>query len=83
MYRITLTAKAKKELKNLKIVYQIAIAEAFEDLKENPFVSKLLIRELTGRYSYKMGVFRIIYTVNNKDNTIRILSLGHRKSVYR
>lgn len=83
MYRIILTAKAKKELKSLKIIYQIAIAEAFEDLKDNPFVSKTLTRELTGRYSYKMGVFRIIYTIHKKDNIIHILSIGHRESVYK
>lgn len=83
MYRIKLTTQAKKELKNLKVVYQIAISTAFEDIKENPFISKPLSGDLLGRFSYKMGVFRIIYTVNKKDNRIHILTIGHRKSVYR
>ncbi|PIV08705.1 hypothetical protein COS52_01315 [Candidatus Roizmanbacteria bacterium CG03_land_8_20_14_0_80_39_12] len=83
MYRIKLTARAKKELKNLKVVYQIAIAAAFEDIKENPFISKPLTRELSGRFSYKMSVFRIIYTVNESDKTVQVLSVGHRSRVYR
>lgn len=82
MFRIKLTARAKRELKYLSKRYGYSLAEIIEDLKENPFLGKPLVRELTGQYSYKVGIYRIIYKVNKKDKTILILTVGHRSKVY-
>lgn len=83
MYRIIITTRAQKDYKEISKLKQEAVLNALEDIEEFPFISKPLSRDLTGRFSYKMGVYRIIYTIHKKDNTIRILSIGHRKSVYR
>lgn len=82
MYRIKLTAEAKKELNIIKRIYQEAIGVALEELKENPFLGKPLTRELTGKFSYKVGMFRIIYKVNEKDKIIQVITAGHRANVY-
>ena len=83
MYRIKLTAQARKELKQIKKTYQDVIEAIFEDVKENPYAGKLLTRELSGKLSYKVSMFRIIYTVNKKDKTVFILTAGHRAIVYK
>ena len=83
MYKVLITAKAKKELKQIAKKHQEALLLAFEDLKEDPHIGKPLTRELTRRYSYRVGVFRIIYTINRKDKKIDILSAGHRGIVYK
>ncbi len=84
MYRLKITSKAKRQLKKIsQIRYQHALATAFEDIKEDPFLGKSLTRDLTGRFSYKVGVYRVIYKVNEKDKTVSILSAGHRASVYK
>lgn len=82
MYRIKLTAQAKKELKIIKIIYQEAIDVSLEELKEDPFIGKPLTRELIGKHSYRIGTYRIIYTINKKDQTVYILTIGHRDKVY-
>lgn len=82
MYRIKLTAQARKELKVVKTIYQEAIAIELEEMKEDPFIGKPLMRELTGKYSYRIGIYRIIYTINKKDKIIYILTMGHRVIVY-
>lgn len=82
MYRIKLTAQARKELKIIKIMYQKAIDVSLEEMKEDPFIGKSLTRELIGKYSYRVGSYRIIYTINKKDQTVYILTIGHRDRVY-
>lgn len=82
MIRIKITAKAKKELKLLSQRHKEAIGLAIEELKESPTVGKLLTRELTGKLSYRVGIYRIIYKINSQDKTILILTAGHRSVVY-
>lgn len=83
MYRIKLTAQAKKELKNIKKIYQEAVAAVLEEIAQNPLVGKPLTRELTGRFSLRVGVYRIIYKVNDQDKTVQVIAAGHRGTVYK
>ncbi len=82
MFKIKLTARARKELKNLSKIHRLSVGHILEDLKDNPFVGKPLTRELMRRYSYRIGVYRIIYKVNKTDNIIYVLTVGHRSNVY-
>lgn len=82
MYRIKLTAQVRKELKNLKKIYQDGVKATIEEIKENPFIGKPLSKELFGKYSYRVGPYRIIHSINKKDNLINILTAGHRSIVY-
>lgn len=82
MYQIKLTGRAKKELKNIKRIYQAAINSTIEEIKENPFAGKPLVRELAGKYTYKIDTYRIIYKINKKDKIVNVLSAGHRSTIY-
>jgi mRNA interferase RelE/StbE len=82
MYKIKLTAKARNELKKLSQKNQLSIGYIIEELKDNPFSGKPLARELIRRYSYRVGVYRIIYKVNKKDKIVTIISAGHRATIY-
>ena len=82
MYRLHVSAKAKKELKELSKTRQLSIIEALQDIKDNPFGGRPLSRELSGRFSYRVGVYRIVYKVNKKDKVIIIITAGHRSNVY-
>jgi len=54
----------------------------FEELKEDATIGKPLTRELTGRFSLRVGVYRIIYTVNKTDEIVHVITAGHRSVVY-
>lgn len=83
MFQLKLTAKAKKELKTIAYHHKNALAVVLEELKDDPDIGKLLTRELTGKKTVKVGVYRIIYKVNEKDKIITILTAGHRATVYK
>ncbi len=82
MFKLKLTAKAKKELKNLHKSYKVIIPRALEEIRNDPFLGKTLERDLTGKFSFRVGVYRIIYIVNKKDRIITVISAGHRSKIY-
>lgn len=82
MYKVRLTAKAKKQLKKLSIQERFSLGEIIENIKDNPLVGKSLGRELTGKYSYRIGAYRVIYQLNSKDKVIIILEADHRERIY-
>lgn len=82
MYKIKLTTRAKRELRNISKLHQKTISFIFEDLKDDPLLGKSLIRDLTRRFSLRVGVYRIIYKINKKDKIITILTAGHRSNIY-
>lgn len=67
-------------------------AEDAERIKErikkylalNPeILGKPLKGMFKGLYSYRIGFYRVIYTIDRAENTIRILHVKHRKEAYR
>ena len=82
MYKVKLTAGAKKELKQISRRHQFALGQIFDELKEYPFLGKPLGRELTGKFSYRISVYRIVYKVDEKDKIVYIITAGHRSTAY-
>ena len=83
MFRLKLTTKAKRELKNISHRHRIALSNIFEEIRDDPDIGKPLGKELAGKFSYKVSVFRIIYKINKKDEIVTILTAGHRAIVYK
>lgn len=82
MFELRISTSAEKQIKKLKKEYQLEIIDALAEIKEDPLSGKPLDRDLTSRFSYRFGVYRIIYKVNQKDNIVEILSAGFRGTIY-
>ena len=82
MFKIKISARARKELKLISRLHQEAIRESILGLKNEYDLGKPLARELKGAFSLRVGVYRIIYRVNEKDKVIKITTAGHRAIVY-
>jgi len=83
MFKLKITSRAKSQLKQIsKDHHKLAIFTAIEELKDDPYLGKALSRELSGKFSYKVGVYRIIYVINENDKIVNILSAGHRSTIY-
>jgi len=86
LYRVVLLSYAKKSYKQLFIKnYELfkRIDNVLEALKSNPFLGKLLKDKLKGKYSLRVGVYRIIYSIDKHQITIYVLDIGHRREIYR
>jgi mRNA interferase RelE/StbE len=82
MYKIIVAPEAKKGLKTIAKIYRKGIVEAIDSLKDDPYLGKPLTRELTGKYSHKIGVYRVIYKINENDKAVYVISAGHRATIY-
>ena len=83
MYKLVIAPQAQRELKKIPKRYQYSIRLALKELRDDPLIGKKLGRELTGKFSIKIGVYRIIYKVSEKDKTIYVPTAGHRSTVYK
>lgn len=85
MYKVILLPEAEKFYRKLSFSdrsHFLRVAQALESLKENPFQGKLLKHKLKGQFSLRVGVYRIIYTVEKQKITVYILDIGHRRYIY-
>ncbi|MGH7197163.1 MAG: type II toxin-antitoxin system RelE family toxin [Candidatus Omnitrophota bacterium] len=59
------------------------VAKALDDLEQHPFQGKSLKGELKGRYSHRVGSYRIIYRVYQDKLLVIVVDIGHRRDIYR
>lgn len=83
-YNIVVVPRAKKQIdalpKNIKEKMSDVLLSV---LAEDPFAGKALRAELKGLYSYRVGDYRIIYSVIREKLIIQIVKVMHRREVYR
>jgi mRNA interferase RelE/StbE len=52
-------------------------------LGKDPFLGKPLRGNLSGKWSIRIGDYRIIYAINESEKTIMLHDVGHRKTAYK
>ncbi|TVQ44864.1 MAG: type II toxin-antitoxin system RelE/ParE family toxin [Gloeocapsa sp. DLM2.Bin57] len=82
-YDITIKKAAAKALSVLPNEDYQKVRDAIRALAENPRPSGCL--KLTGREGWRIriGVYRVIYKINDQDKKVVVLALGHRRDIYR
>lgn len=82
MYKIIIAKNVRKDIFLLKKRYQVAFVNTLKELKVDPKLGKPLTRELVGKYSVKIGAYRLIYKLDQKDKIVNVITVGHRSTVY-
>jgi mRNA interferase RelE/StbE len=84
-YNLELTREAEKSLAFVwradRRLYE-RFAAAFDDLCLDPWLGKPLQNTLKGFYSYRLGSYRILYEIHQRQLRIIVIDLGHRKAIY-
>ena len=82
-YSLLILRRAQKELSNLPEDVYKKIKQAILKLSKNsrPYGCK----KLKGREGWRIrvGNYRVVYEINDKDKSIIILHVGHRKDIYK
>jgi len=82
-YTVYLKRSAEKELARLPAEIHDRVVKRLISLRDNPHPSgakKLLGRE---GYRIRVGDYRILYVINEKERKVEVVSIAHRKEVYR
>jgi mRNA interferase RelE/StbE len=81
-YAVFILRRAQKELAQLPLETYRRVLEAIRGLAEDPRPPGCL--KLTGREGWRIrvGRYRVIYEVDDSEQTITVLQVGHRRDVY-
>ena len=82
-YKITIKRRAAKTLGNLSNKDYQKVRDTIRELAENPRPQGCL--KLTGRNGWRIriGVYRVIYVINDEEKKVIVLDIGHRRDIYR
>jgi mRNA interferase RelE/StbE len=82
-YKVIWEKSAKKDFKHIsyseaeKIIKKTELA-----LSEDPYQGKPLKADFKGLYRYRIGDYRVIYSIYEQIVTVTVLNVGHRKNIY-
>jgi mRNA interferase RelE/StbE len=84
-YKIVYTPLAKKELKNIDKVYMRKIEQKLHLLVQGS--SNLDIKRLVGEkiptFRLRVGIYRVLFEIQEHEITVLVISVGHRGEVYK
>ncbi len=81
-YRLEFAKRVKSDLKKIPQKYHARLESAFMEIKEVHDQGKPMQRELLGKFSWHVSVYRILYKPNKKDKVVTILKVEHRERAY-
>lgn len=85
-YKIVFTDRAKKQLKKLdKHTSSLIIGWLEKNIEgtENPRAhGKGLFENKSGQWRYRIGDYRVICEIQEKEIIILVLEIGHRREIY-
>jgi mRNA interferase RelE/StbE len=82
-YSLFILPRAQKELAQLNARAFARVRDAIRELANDPRPTGCL--KLTGRDGYRLrvGEFRAIYEIDDERRLVTVLTVGHRRDVYR
>ncbi len=82
MARVVLARRARGELLELNWPLIDAIQDALGSLERDPSAGYLLRGRLRGLRSLRVGTYRIIYQLADRERTVRVVAIRHRSIAY-
>jgi len=82
-YKLLIKPSAAKELEAIPQRDRLRIVRKIQALVQNPRppgCEKLSAEE---KYRVRRGWYRIVYSVDDRDQTVLVVKVGHRRGVYR
>ena len=80
--QVKATPRFIKSLNKLDTLIKRRILDKASELADNPYRGKMLRGELRGLFSMRVGDYRVIYLINEKEDIIWLVNVDHRKRVY-
>lgn len=83
MYRVELRRRAQRALDRLPKADFQAVVEAIKELAQTPRPRGIEKVKSTGLWRIRQGDYRIVYGIDDNQNIVIVVSIGHRKDIYR
>lgn len=83
LYRSIFTRSFTKEFDKLSRDVNERIIEALKKVAEVPYAGTKLRGKLEGLWRWRIGKYRIIYLIDEKEKAVIFLDVGLRKAIYK
>ena len=82
-YTLLLGRTAETELNRLPDLIQARLSKRILSLENDPRPQGC--KKLSGRQEYRVrvGDYRIVYSIDDGERTVRVIAVGHRGGIYR
>jgi mRNA interferase RelE/StbE len=82
-YEVRIVSIAEREMDRLPAVVHKRISRRILTLEDNPRLRGA--KKLSGREEYRLriGDYRVLYTIDDKNGVVTIFAVGHRREIYR
>jgi len=81
-YKSIFTRTFTKEFDKLPKNVKERVLEALEKVAEFPYTGTKLRGKLEGLWRWRIGKYRIIYLIDEKEKAVVFLDIGLRKAIY-
>jgi mRNA interferase RelE/StbE len=82
-YSVRVRRSAERELDSLSEVIHERLTQAILSLEENPRPTGSKKLSGRGEHRLRVGVYRILYLINDDLKIVEIVAIGHRREAYR
>lgn len=83
-YKLLFDDKVKKDLRKIDKTWQKKILKEIRTkLIKDPYKGKKLVGELSAFYRLRVGDYRVIYEIVEKEVLVTVIKIKHRKEVYK
>ena len=82
-YSVKIKASAAKQLARLDVGTRRLLVEQNDRLATDPHVGTVLKGELDGLRRLRVGAYRIVFEVRNRELLVLVIRVGHRSNAYR
>lgn len=83
MYTLLIRRRAIKDLASIPSNYAELITQHINDLAQNPYPPDAKKLKDDSGYSQRVGVYRILYDIDNTARIVTVYRLKHRREAYR
>ena len=82
-YSVRIKSSAAEQLERLDAGTRRLLVQQIDRLSMDPHVGTVLKGELDGLRRVRVGAYRIVFEVRNRELIVLVVRVGHRSSVYR
>ena len=82
-YSVKIKGSAARQLTRLDINTRRLLVAQIDRLANDPHVGTVLKGELDGLRRVRVGAYRIVFEVRDRELVVLIVRVGHRSAVYR
>ncbi|MDH4079084.1 MAG: type II toxin-antitoxin system RelE/ParE family toxin [Nitrospira sp.] len=81
-FRVDIPPHVATVIRSLHPDLKALIKSAIRAITTNPECGEPLKRDLAGLHKYRVRRFRIVYSVDQRKRIVRLMAVGHRRTIY-